>query len=172
MSKQTRPNPFMLFGQALVYAAFAAAIAYLATRPAYTHFDGAKAQILVSFAHGGRAKGGCRTRSKEELAKLAPNMRKVVVCSRERVPLVFEMSVDGHVVYAETLTPTGLRGDGPSRTYHKITTSAGRHTLSLKLRDTIRASGFDFVRDAVVELKPAQNLTIDFKAAQGGFILE
>lgn len=108
----------------------------------------------------------------EELAKLAPNMRKAVVCSRERVPLVFEMAVDGRVVYAETLMPTGLRGDGPSRTYHKITTSAGLHKLNLKLRDTDRASGFDFVRDVEVELRPRQNLTIDFKAAQGGFILE
>lgn len=172
MNSPKLPTPVMMFGQAVVYVAFALGLAYLATRPAFTHFDGAKAQILISFAHGGRAKGGCRTRTKEELAKLAPNMRKAVVCSRERVPLVFEMAVDGRVVYAETLMPTGLRGDGPSRTYHKITTSAGLHKLNLKLRDTDRASGFDFVRDVEVELRPRQNLTIDFKAAQGGFILE
>ncbi len=172
MSARARPSPAMMLGQAVVFTGFALGIAYLATSPSYTHFDGQQSQILVSFAHGGRAKGGCRTRSSEELAKLAANMRKAVVCSRQRVALVFEMSIDGHVVYAETLTPTGLRGDGPSRTYHKITVSPGHHRLELKLRDSVRAEGFDYVTMADVQLIPGQNLTVDFKAAQGGFQLE
>ncbi len=166
------PGIGKLFGQLAVYGLFAVGIGYLATSPSYTYFDGAQAQVLVSFAHGGRAKGGCRKRTAKELAALAPNMRAKLICSRERVALVFEMSVDGRVVYAETLTPTGLRSDGPSRTYHKLTVVAGRHQLSLKLRDTDRTTGFDYTRDATVELKPGQNLTIDFKAAQGGFIIE
>lgn len=161
-----------LIGQAIVYGLFALGIAYLATSPSYTYFDNARAQILVSFAHGGKAKGGCRKLTAKELANLAPNMRKKMLCSRERIPLVFEMTIDGKPAYAETLNPTGLRGDGPSRTYHKINVSAGSHRLVLKLRDTTRTEGFDYIRDAVVELTPGQNLAVDFKAAQGGFLFE
>ncbi len=161
-----------LFGQAVVYGVFAVVVGYLATRPSWTFFDGSKAQVLVSFSHGGKAAGGCRKRSSKELAKLAPNMRKATICSRERVSLVFEMSIDGKLVHRETLVPTGFRSDGPSRTYQKFTVVAGRHDLELKLRDTDRAEGFDYIRQATVDLKPGQNLSVDFKASQGGFKFE
>lgn len=161
-----------LVGQAVVYGIFAVAVGYLATRPSYTYFEADKAQILVSFAHGGKPKGGCRTPTAEENAKLAPNMRRKKICSRERVELLFEMRIDGQVVFNEALPPTGLRSDGPSRFYRKFPVAAGRHDVVFKLRDSEREDGFDYVREARIELKPKQNLAVDFKAAQGGFRFE
>ena len=161
-----------LLGQAIVYGGFALVIGYLATSPSYTYFDSSKSVILVSFAHAGKAAGGCRKRTSKELAKLAPNMRKKFICSRERVPLLFEMSIDGTQVYHGKLMPTGLRSDGPSKTYQKFTVAPGRHTLLLKLRDSDRTDGFDYMREASIDLKPRQNFTIDFKASRGGFRFE
>ena len=146
--------------------------AYFATRPSYTYFDSEKAQILVSFAHGGKAKGGCRKPTAEENAKLAPNMRRKLICSRERVDLLFEMSIDGEVVFNEMLEPTGLRSDGPSRVYKKFAVATGRHEVEFKLRDSNREEGFDYIRKAEVDLKPGQNFSVDFKASQGGFKFE
>ncbi|MBT6093741.1 MAG: hypothetical protein HOH04_02590 [Rhodospirillaceae bacterium] len=165
-------NVLKLLGQAVVYGVFAIVVGYLATRPSWTYSDGSKARLLVSFTHGGKAAGGCRKRSSKELAKLAPNMRKATICSRERVSLLFEMSIDGEMVHRETLVPTGMRSDGPSRTYQKFAISAGRHDLEFKLRDTDRTEGFDYVRKETVEMKPGQNLAVDFKASQGGFKFE
>jgi len=171
MSDQTMNAPKLL-GQAVVYGLFALAIGYLATRPVWSHFDASNARLLVSFTHGGKTAGDCHRRTAKELAELAPNMRMATVCTRERVPLLFEMSIDGRPVHRESLPPTGLRGDGPSRIYEKFSVQPGRHEVILKLRDTKRTDGFDYERRATVELKPGQNLSVDFKAAQGGFKFE
>ena len=46
----------------------------------------ALAQIRLSFVHGGDRAEPCRRRTREELEKLAPNMRKPLECSRRRLP--------------------------------------------------------------------------------------
>ncbi|MBT6430337.1 MAG: hypothetical protein HOK30_21900, partial [Rhodospirillaceae bacterium] len=113
-----------------------------------------------------------RKRSREELKALAANMRKASVCPRQRVALQFELSLDRTVVLSESLAPTGLRGDGPSKIYRRFTVSAGAHTIVAKLRDSRREEGFDYVSRQRVSLSPGQSLSIDFKPAQGGFIYE
>jgi hypothetical protein len=126
------------------------------------------ALIKLSFAHGAQKEDG-RRRTDEELANLPPNMRRPMVCSRERLPVAVELLIDGAPLYQAVLPPTGLAGDGPSRTYQRFAVAPGRHELSARLRDTDRAEGFDFERTAVVELAPAQSLAIDFRAEMGGF---
>jgi hypothetical protein len=162
-------NPFLLAGQALVYAGFAAVIGWLSQAPAYHPIPEGHAQIKLSFAHGGKPKGGCRKRSAEELAALAPNMRKVLDCPRERVPVVVMFNLDGQDVYEDSLEPTGVRKDGASRTYRKFIVSAGEHRLRFKLRDSERSEGFDYTAERVVVLVPGQNLAVDFDAEGGGF---
>lgn len=165
-------KPWQYIAQGAVYALFALGIGYFATDPPYTHFDPSKSMIKVSFAHGAKAKGECRTRTAEELAKLAPNMRKKTICPRRRLPVVVEIDLDGERLMTETLKPTGLRGDGPSRTYRRFTVDPGPHRLVARLRDTVREDGFDYVKEVDLNLKPGQNLSVDFKASTGGFVLE
>jgi hypothetical protein len=162
-------KPLGYIGQGAVYLLLALVIGYFSNRPAHTHFPPEMALLKLSFAHGAQ-KEDCRQRTDEELAKLPPNMRRPMVCARERLPVTVELLLDGEPLYQAVLPPTGLSGDGPSRAYQRFAVSPGRHELTARLRDTNRAEGFDYERTVVVELAPAQSLAIDFRSEMGGFI--
>jgi hypothetical protein len=162
-------KPLGYLAQGAVYLLLALGIGYFSDRPAHTHFPPDMALIKLSFAHGAQ-KEECRRRTEEELAKLPPNMRRPMVCSRERLPVTVELLLDGVRLYEAVLPPTGLAGDGPSRAYQRFAVPPGRHELRARLRDSDRADGFDYERAVVVELAPAQSLAIDFRAEMGGFI--
>ena len=159
-------------GQIMIYALFGALIGYFSSQPAYDHFPADQALVKLSFAHGGKRKGECRRRTREELQKLAPNMRKPVVCPRERVPVYVELAFDGETIYRASLPPTGLSSDGPSRVYARLPVPSGQHVLTARLRDSARESGFDYERTASVKLEPGHSLAIDFRADIGGFVFE
>ena len=159
-----------LVGQAIAYALFAVAIGYFATRPAYTHLDPGKALIKLSFSHAGQRKGDCRRLTPEELAALAPNMRRPLDCPRERLPLRMELLLDGETLFQGELPPSGLAGDGASTVYRKFPVAPGRHRLTARLRDTARTEGFDYESERDVVLEPRQIFVVDFKAALGGFV--
>lgn len=160
---------FRYLGQGAVYAAFAALIGYLSMYPVYDPFPPDHALVKLSLAYAGKPKGECRRRTAEELAKLAPNMRKPFVCPRRRLSLLIELEMDGAVLYRDVLKPTGLSGDGPSRAYQRFTVAAGEHRIVARLRDSDRAEGFDHVRAEKVILKAGQNLAIDFRGSAAGF---
>lgn len=156
-------------GQALAYAAFGGAIAYLSTSPAYVHFPDDQAMIRLSFSHAGQRREKCRQRSAEELAQLAPNMRTPLDCARERASVAIRFEMDGRLLYAETLAPSGLSRDGASTVYRRIPVPAGSHRLLAQLGDGADG-GFNYQREEVLILKPAQVVVVDFKADAGGFI--
>lgn len=163
-------EPLRYIGQGLLYLLFALGIGYFSDRPAYTHFPPDKALIKMSFAHGAKRKEACRRRTPEEIAALPPNMRKPMECSRERLPVVVELMLDGETIYRASLPPTGLAGDGPSRVYERFSVSPARHELVARVRDSDRDAGFDYETRATIELRPQQNLAIEFRAETGGFI--
>jgi hypothetical protein len=164
------PNPLQLAGQALFYAAAAVFIGYFASNPAYRQLPEGAAQIKLSFRHGAARIEDCRRLTSEEIAKLPPNERRPNTCSRERISIAVELRLDDRLLYAAVLEPTGLSGDGPAETYQKFIVPAGRHILTAKLRDSKRSEGFDYEKQVEVDLKPSQNLAVDFKADQGGFL--
>jgi hypothetical protein len=141
-----------------------------ADSPAYVHHPPGHALINLSFSHGAGRKGECRRLSAEEIARLAPNMRRPTQCPRERLPVHVELALDGNLLYRGTLPPTGLSGDGPSRVYERFPVAPGAHRIDVRLRDTARAEGFDHERTEIVELKPGQNFVVDFRPDAGGFI--
>ncbi len=159
-------------GQAAVFVLIAVLIGYFANGPAYTRVPPDEALIKFSFAHAATRVGECRRLSREELAKLAPNMRKPTVCPRERLPVTVELEVDGKILYLDELPPTGLSGDGASRTYRRIVLPAGRHMVVARLRDTDRKEGFDHVAEKEVGLAPGQSLAIDFNSQNRRFTFE
>jgi hypothetical protein len=162
-------KPLAYVGQGAVYVLLALGIAYFSDRPAYTSFPAEMALLKLSFAHGAQ-KGECRRRTADELAKLAPNMRRPTACSRERLPVTVELLLDGKPLYQAVLPPSGLAGDGPSRVYQRFAVPAGRHALIARLRDSDRRDGFDYERTATIELAPAQSVAIDFRSEMGGFV--
>jgi len=159
-------------GQGLVYLLFAVLIGYFSDAPVYEHFPPDRALVKISLAYGAKSKAECRRLTPEEIAKLAPNMRKPFACPRERRAVLLEVEMDGDVLYRELLPPTGLSKDGPSRTYKRFAVPAGTHRFAARLRDTAREEGFDHVGSHEVTLKPGQSLAIDFKGVTGGFAFE
>jgi hypothetical protein len=162
-------SPLRLIGQAAFYLAFVAVIGY-GTTATFQHFPPDRALIKLSFTHGAARQTNCHRLTAEELAKLPPNMRRPVACARGRLPIFAELIVDGGTLLSASLPPTGLSHDGPSRIYRSFMVAPGRHRLIVRLRDSARTSGFDYTREAEVELKPEQNFVIDFRPEGDGFI--
>ena len=161
---------FRYAGQALLYAAFATAIGAFASWPTYHQVPKDSAQIKLSFNHSGARAEDCRKLTSEELSKLPSNKRRPSNCSRERLPFTVQLIIDGTPIYEAVLKPGGLSGDGQAQTYEKFIVTAGRHIILARLRDSKRAEGFDYESRFEAELAPWQNLAIDFKAEQGGFL--
>jgi hypothetical protein len=161
-----------LIGQGVVYAAIAVVIGYFADSPSYSRFPPDQSQILLSFNHGAKAKGGCRRRTAAEIAKLAPNMRRPLACPRRRLPVVVKLALDGKTLYRASIAPGGLSGDGPAQIYRKFAVTPGRHRLEAWLRDSDRKTGFDYQRAADIVLQPGQRLVVDFRAETGGFVFQ
>lgn len=158
-------------GQALFYAAAALLTGTFASWPSWSRLPEGAAQITVAFIHAGARKEACRKLSAEEIAQLPPRARRPSDCGRERVPLRFALVLDGRPIVARTLPPGGVLGDGPSRFYEKLTVAAGRHQLALQMADSGRLEGFDYEQYFEVDLRPGQNLAIDFQPDRGGFVM-
>ena len=158
-----------ILGQAVLYAGFMAMLGYFATLPAYTYVDPGAAVITLSFAHAGEKVSECRRLTPEEIAALAPNMRRPMDCPRGRVSLLVEFRLDGAVLYHASLSPSGLAGDGASSVYERFVVAPGGHRISARLRDSRREEGFDYELEEDVELIPGEHLVVDFRAGTGGF---
>jgi hypothetical protein len=160
-----------LLGQAIGYAAFAVFIGYFAAAPAWSPADPSQAEIKLSFSHAGARVQECRRYTPEELAKIAPNMRRALDCPRERVPLVVELDLDGATLYRAVLPPTGVWKDGQSSVYRRFVVAPGDHRLAMRLRDSRRTTGFDHDKNVAIDLAPRQNLVVDFRPDKGGFLV-
>ena len=158
-------------GQAVLYLAFALVIAYLSVAPVYHPIAPGEAEVRFAVGHQGQRKEACRERTDEELAKLAPNMRVRQVCPRERSPIDVELEMDGRLLYAETVPPTGLSRDGMAYVYRRFGVPAGTHHLTARLRDSVQLQDFNYVHPSEVELGPGDILVIEFNAKEGGFRL-
>ena len=163
------PSVLRYLGQGVVYALIAALFGFFATSPAYRHFEEDKARLTLSLAHSGKHVTECRRLTPAEIAALPPNMRKPLDCPRERLPVLIEVELDGRTIVRKSVPPTGLFGDGPSQIYENFTIPSGPHKLAVRLRDSNRAEGFDYEREAAVEIAPRQRFVIEFRAETGGF---
>lgn len=158
-----------LLGQIAIYGLFMAVLGYFATLPAYTYVDPGAAVITLSFGHAGEKVSECRRLTAEEIAALAPNMRRPMDCPRGRVSLLVELQLDDEILYKASLAPSGFAGDGASSVYKRFAVAPGQRRLRARLRDSRREEGFDYELDERVDLVPGQHLVIDFRAGTGGF---
>ncbi len=165
--RHSRLDAVSVIGQVALYAALAAFLAVFANWPAYRQLGPDQAVIKLSIVHEPRLVQPCRQRTPEELAQLPPNMRAPMSCQRERAPLVAEVDLDGRLVLRQVAEQSGLARDGRATLYHRLVTKAGRHEVAVRLRDQAGTADFNYRGAASVQLRPAQNLVIDFDAARG-----
>ena len=157
-------------GQFVVIVALFAGVAWLSDQPVYRKIPEGAAMTMLTFVHGADRKGECRRLSPQEIAKLAPNMRRVQDCPRVRRSLYVELDIDGRRAYSADLKPTGIAGDGPSRVYQRFVMPAGKYDVAVRMRDTARADGFDHERRGTVDFAPSQMFVIAYRPESGEFI--
>ncbi len=161
------PKTGQLIAQAMAYLAFIAFIGYLSASPTYEHADPDKAVISLVISHPTQRLGECRQLTQEELAEIAKNMRQPADCPRGRHDLYVELMFDDAILFRGSAQPTGLWGDGSASIYGKFPAAPGKGTLTIRMRDSGRASGFDYTREGVVELRPQQNFVVGYTTLQG-----
>lgn len=153
--------------QAFNYSLFMAMVWYFATSPSIQIIADDEAMITIAFAHAGELREPCRRLSAEELAQLAPNMRKLEDCPRERSPVTIEAYLDGEAFYSEIHQPPGLFGDGGADVYYSGKISSGSHRLVLLMNDSVLVKGFNHNLDREVTIDPAHVLLVDFDSRYG-----
>ena len=158
-----------LAGFAVLTILFALAV-LLSDAPTYSTIAPQTGVLKLSFSHGSDRKAACRKLTAEEIAALPANMRRTEICPRRRPPVDVELRVDGEILFRETLPPSGIAGDGPSRVYEKFALSAGKHTIAVALSDNPQIAGFEYDKVRQVDLAAGQNLVIDFSPTNGGFV--
>jgi hypothetical protein len=158
-------------GQVVIYAGMALWLGYFANMPVYTHLDPELALIKLSVIHSAQRKGECRKRTQEELEALNPNMRKPYDCPRERLPIHIELLLDGELIYDEVLQAAGLSKGSQARAYQRFPATSGEHELVVRMVDSARTEGYDYMAAAKIRLTAGEIFVIDFRAESGGFIL-
>lgn len=166
------PKPFAIAGQVILYALFAATLAWFSTHPHYRMLAPETALLKLSFSQPGQIKAECRKRSAEELAKLAPNMRTALDCPRARSPVTVEMRLDGKLLVHRAVRPAGLSEDGPSTLYQRFVVPAGEHALNVRINDSVRVAGFTHVREQSVRFEAGRVVVVDFEPAKGGIVIQ
>jgi hypothetical protein len=162
-------NGLRLFLQAITYAVFAILVGYLSASLAYNYADPGNATIKLSLSHAADRVKPCVRLTPEQLAELAPNMRRPETCERQRLPLTVELEIDGEAVANIEAPPSGLWNDGPASIYERFEAQPGRHTISARLRDSNRTEGWDYMHTEDVTLVAGRYFTVTFRAETGGF---
>jgi hypothetical protein len=168
LERTNKPGRYLL--QAVNYTVFMALIWYFATAPAVRILDDDEAVITIAFAHAGELREPCQKLSSEELAELAPNMRKLEDCPRERSPVTIQASLDGNTIFHESFAPPGLFNDGGVDIYFSGRVPAGIHELELKMDDSIREAGINHTLRQQIDIDPTRIVLIDFDS-ETGFVI-
>ena len=157
--------------QIAAFASFAVFIGYFSSSPPFQYAQAESAVVKLSLSHAAERIEPCVLLTPEQVAELAPNMRRTESCERARLPLVVELDVDGQRVLALQAEPSGLWGDGPASIYQRFNLAPGQYQMAVRLRDTARTDGWDYTHTQDVTLSAGRYLTITFKAENGGFVI-
>lgn len=162
-------KPLRLLLQAVNYAVFMALVWYFASYPEIRIIDDDEAVLTIAFAHAGQLREPCRQLSQEELNQLAPNMRKLEDCPRERSPVTIEAELNGELVYRDTLQPPGLFDDGGVDVYYSTRIAAGAHQLQLRMNDSLRIEGFNHQLEQQINVAPTHILLVEFDNSKDSY---
>ena len=158
--------------QALNYTLFMLLVWYFSAAPPYTQLQPDQAVVTVAFAHAGERREACRQLSREELAKLPPNMRAPMDCPRERSPVTVQLLLNDELLIEEVAKAPGLYNDLGIDIYRSVKVPAGEHRLAVRMNDNVRVEGPTYTHEETVSLEPAQLLVVDFNSETGSFVIK
>jgi len=155
--------------QAVAYTTFAFVIGYLSFWPRYNYASPDTAAVKLSLSHATERVAPCVQLTPQQIAALAPNMRRSQSCERQRLPLLLQLEVDGNITFELQSAPTGLWEDGPASVYERFELPPGAYTITVRMRDSARVDTWDYTHTEDVVLEAGRYLTITFRAENGGF---
>lgn len=155
--------------QAFLYAVFAAFVGFLSVAPTYQYADPNLAVIKLSLSHAADRVEECIKLTPQQINERAMKGEPINECERARLPLAVELDVDGTTILSMAAFPSGLWNDGPASVYERLAVDAGAHTITARLRDSERKTGWDYEYSEQVNLAPGRYFTITFRAENGGF---
>jgi hypothetical protein len=155
--------------QVLAYVGLMVLVGYLSASPSYDYANVRKAAVKLSLSHAADRVEPCVRLTPEQVAELAPNMRRAERCERERLPLTVRLEIDGDLLAEIEAAPSGLWKDGPASVYERFEVQPGRHRITAKLRQSARPDGWDYAHSEDVTLVAGRYFTITFRAETGGF---
>lgn len=155
--------------QIAVYAGFAYVVGYLSFWPTYQYASPDMAIVKVSLSHATNRAEPCVELTPQQIAELAPNMRRSQLCERLRLPLLLELDVDGETALRIEALPSGMWEDGAAPVYERFDLPPGKYRIALRLRDSARTDGWDYSYEEDVIFTAGRYRTITFKAEKGGF---
>ena len=155
--------------QIALYAGFAYMVGYLSFWPTYQYASPDMAVVKVSLSHATNRVAPCIELTPQQIAELAPNMRRSQLCERERLPLLLELDVDGELALRIESLPSGMWEDGNASVYERFDLTPGAHRIAARLRDTARSDGWDYSHEENVIFAAGRYRTITFKPEKGGF---
>lgn len=158
--------------QAVAYALFCLPIYYFSSMPPYIYLDAGQAELKLAFNHAGELQVECLQRSREELLKLAPNMRRPNVCARERSPLRLDLSIDGKLLAKKVFRSPGLHEDGTVFVYAKFPIPSGEHTLSVHMNDNVRVEGYTAQGEQKMKVAAGAEILVGFDHVSGKFTFQ
>lgn len=144
---------------------------YFSFSPPYVRLTPEQSMITLALSHAGKPVQECRKKSPEEMAKLAPNMRVLEDCPRERSPVKIEVLMDNNPVIDQVVDPPGLYKDQGVDIYHSVKVPVGDHRLEIRMNDSVTVDGPTHHFEQSVSLAPAQLLVIQFNNAQNQFVI-
>ncbi|NIA27140.1 MAG: hypothetical protein GWP02_03715 [Desulfobulbaceae bacterium] len=155
--------------QVALYAGFAFVTGYLSFWPRYQYAAPDMATVKISLSHATNHVAPCVELTPQQIAELAPNMRRSQLCERKRLPLLLELDIDGELALRIEASPSGMWGDGNASVYERFDLAPGEHRIATRLRDTARSDGWDYSYEENVIFAAGRYRTITFKPEKGGF---
>ncbi len=155
--------------QIALYAGFAYVVGYLSFWPTYQYASPDMAIVKVSLSHATNRAAPCVELTPQQIAELAPNMRRSQLCERLRLRLLLELDIDGDTALRIEALPSGMWKDGAAAVYERFDLLPGEHRIAARLRDTARTDGWDYSYEEDVTFAAGRYRTITFRAEKGGF---
>ncbi len=160
-----------MVAQVCAYGVFIMLLGVLSNSPQYQRLESDQAMVRLAFSHFGRPIRECHRLTQDELNALAPNMRKLEDCPRQRLPIQVEFLLNQKIVYAQSIAATGFWEDGEASVYERFPVLSGPHQLTIRMRDSARNTGFDYQLNQRIEIKKLQNLVIGFDPSRKQFVI-
>lgn len=157
-------------------------IYFLSDAP-YTFHKQRETQLKLSFKYSGKQQQDCNQwefikgealkyrETLKETARVPMKGRKLEACNRERFPVSVKLYVNSTKILDRVYNPTGFKKDGPSYAYEKIKMEPGNHQIEIKMRDSRRTDGFDYVFKERIDFKPGRVVIIDFDRDKRAFFI-